>query len=431
MKKTVLFWSLILFASHLYGQIMMDIEGSISVGNSVSNYPESGTIQWTGDDFEAFNGASWLSLTDSTRLPKINGHILTEPLTVIHGPSGEQFGSSIDMNDRWLVVGAPAADIDGNSNQGCLYVFEKINGVWISSDTLANPTGAPSDFLGRNLKLSDSLIVSYQLENASNRQGEIVTFEFDGSDWVHHSNLVSPSPQNEEHFGRAMILNGDELIVGAYGGTVNNATYAGSIYIFHFINNLWQLDQTIFSDNVQQDAIFGYSIALANDILAISAPGENIGNVNGSGRVSLFEKSTNGYTLMDDLVSPTLTANQGFGFSISFKDSELLIGSSSNSINSIYLAKSQSNSWMISGELNAQDTNNISFGNIGIGGENSIFVSALKTGPLSNCHVFQKIRNTWFLTHLFGEFAGTIRSINYFDGSVVIGVNNDTKVYIY
>ena len=64
--KKILLTSLIAFITmvHLLGQNdKMVIEGSISIGGSEEASPSPGTIRWTGIDFEAFNGLTWVTLT--------------------------------------------------------------------------------------------------------------------------------------------------------------------------------------------------------------------------------------------------------------------------------------------------------------------------------------------------------------------------------
>jgi len=39
------------------------IDGAIVIGNSLEQNPQSGTIKWTGQDFEGYDGTSWKSLT--------------------------------------------------------------------------------------------------------------------------------------------------------------------------------------------------------------------------------------------------------------------------------------------------------------------------------------------------------------------------------
>ena len=63
MKISIIY--LLLFTSSYYllaQNKLLDVDGGIRIGH-VSSIPEPGIIQWTGTDFEGWNGTTWLSLT--------------------------------------------------------------------------------------------------------------------------------------------------------------------------------------------------------------------------------------------------------------------------------------------------------------------------------------------------------------------------------
>ena len=47
----------------LVSQEILELEGAIHIGNSEAAFPDPGTIQWTGSDFQVYNGYMWVSLT--------------------------------------------------------------------------------------------------------------------------------------------------------------------------------------------------------------------------------------------------------------------------------------------------------------------------------------------------------------------------------
>ena len=47
----------------------MEVGGSLVIDDSQEVSPAAGTIRWTGVDFEAYNGADWVSLTDGAHCP--------------------------------------------------------------------------------------------------------------------------------------------------------------------------------------------------------------------------------------------------------------------------------------------------------------------------------------------------------------------------
>jgi len=69
MKQILILVSLFLlfFTTNTFSQVSgkekMYVEGAINISNSEASPPEAGTIRWTGQDFEGFNGTEWKSLT--------------------------------------------------------------------------------------------------------------------------------------------------------------------------------------------------------------------------------------------------------------------------------------------------------------------------------------------------------------------------------
>jgi len=57
----------------------MEIEGALILSNSEDPTPEAGTIRWTGQDFEGFDGTQWKSLTNCYSNPQSSDAIITCP----------------------------------------------------------------------------------------------------------------------------------------------------------------------------------------------------------------------------------------------------------------------------------------------------------------------------------------------------------------
>ncbi|MPZ21839.1 MAG: hypothetical protein GEV06_28780, partial [Luteitalea sp.] len=69
----------------------------------------------------------------------------TAQLTASGGAAGDLFGRSVAINGNTAVVGAPYADVDGNSGQGAAYVFTEAGGNWIQTAQLTASNGSGGD----------------------------------------------------------------------------------------------------------------------------------------------------------------------------------------------------------------------------------------------------------------------------------------------
>ena len=76
---------------------LLDINGGLKIGNSLNSNP--GTIRWTGENFEGFDGSEWLSFSSSSVNPWI------ENSKGIYYESGN-IGIGSDLNDHLLELNA-------------------------------------------------------------------------------------------------------------------------------------------------------------------------------------------------------------------------------------------------------------------------------------------------------------------------------------
>jgi cysteine-rich repeat protein len=91
-------------------------------------------------------GATWPSSSE------------TQKLTASDGAAGDALGWSVSISGNVALVGANAADVGGNSNQGAAYIFRSPDGgtTWPSSETqkLTASDGNTGYFLGRSVSIS-------------------------------------------------------------------------------------------------------------------------------------------------------------------------------------------------------------------------------------------------------------------------------------
>lgn len=139
---------------------------------------------------------------------------LTQKLTNAKLNTGDKFGFSVSINDKYVVVGAPQNDGD-STNTGAAYVFQK---------------GVGGD---------DAFSLVYD--------------------------LISPTPENSAQFGWSVAVNSNGVIaVGAKGDRVAK----GSVYIFKPNATLWEHTFTIEPDVTASLANLGnagWSVAIDDE----------------------------------------------------------------------------------------------------------------------------------------------------------------------
>jgi len=287
--------------------------------------------------------------------------------------STDKFGTSVDINDNLMVIGAPNHSFDQNEsisasqnkpNAGAAWVFENIEGNWVEQQKLASW----SDELGDNDRTGDILARSpdgmriavasvnhsndaegnFYLDNA----GAVYVWIWNSatSKWLIEQKIVASNRTTNANFGSSIALSDDTLVIGAEGGTSGDVI-GGSAYVYKFDSTPgkkypWVFETQLLPTNIPliAGAKFGKSVAIngSNEVL-VGAPSHSndaAGNaVIGAGVAYYFKQiapgqwnniqsfvagSTNG----NNTIPVTRTTNANFGSSVSCAGNDIMIGAS-------------------------------------------------------------------------------------------------------
>jgi len=270
--------------------------------------------------------------------------ICISPLNKITSPNptSESFGGAVAVDGHRMVIGAYGND-SAASNAGIAYVYELVDRNWTLQTTLIAPDAAPEKYFGAGVAIDgDRLMVSSWLDGG---YGSIYVYELimntdtGEKEWTYQTKIMAPSTAYMQNFGRAMDLQGDQLVVGdqRYDYKDNGAVF---VYVVNPVNGVWTLQQTIYSQqhNIRNGGDygewFGDSVSLDGDRLFIGAAYEDIFKNNGTvlyqaGAVYLYEKSPGGsWTFKTKITAPDAAAFDYFGYGVAVHGDRLMIGSS-------------------------------------------------------------------------------------------------------
>jgi FG-GAP repeat len=202
-------------------------------------------------------------------------YLPTELLGVSSAPRTGQFGAALASWGDTLAVGAPNADIaNGPTDAGTVYVHQLVNGQWDKATRIILP---PMQWRQANM-----------------------------------------------HFGAAVALYDDRLLIGAPGEDISGKADAGAVYFFRRdANGIWQLDAREESGTVQAGEHLGAAVALTLSYAAAGAPEYNLNsNTQDTGRLQLFHRTSvnGGYLLDGDLHISAAQTNDAFGSSVAIQD---------------------------------------------------------------------------------------------------------------
>ena len=223
------------------------------------------------------------------------------------------FGSSVALSGDTLAVGSSnessgATGIDGNQldtsgpGAGAVYVFTRSVAAWSQQAYVKATNTRPSAQFGFSVALSgDTLAVgaSGEASNATGvngnpgdtsapNAGAAYVFTRSGTTWSRQAYIKASTTRMDANFGYAMALVGDALAVGSYGEASNaigingsqadtSAPNAGAAYVFRRSGATWAQQAYVKASNPRGSALFGSSVALSGDTLAVGSYNESSG----------------------------------------------------------------------------------------------------------------------------------------------------------
>lgn len=145
-----------------------------------------------------------------------NGSAFAQTIKLLasDGASGDAFGFSVSLWGKRAVIGAFQDDIGNNVNQGSAYVFELGANGWTEVIKLTAPDGLGNDEFGKDVRIcGDRIFVgaSRRDEGVNPDQGAMYRYDRIGGVWSFVEKVTLASP------GRSNALYGDHIGVDAQG----------------------------------------------------------------------------------------------------------------------------------------------------------------------------------------------------------------------
>jgi len=199
------------------------------------------------------------------------------------GQYGDACGYDIAINGDIAVMLCPYHDVNGNVNQGAVYIFERHEGGtnnWGESAILIASDGAVNDYLGASIILQNERIVigaDYVTVGGNSSQGAVYIFEKDAGSsigWTEMAKLTSSDGQANDLFGWDIAMHGNRIISGAPRADVSGKVDQGAIYVYEYdtiVPNQWaEIQKLVASDGMAGDQ-FGWATAMDGQKLMAGA----------------------------------------------------------------------------------------------------------------------------------------------------------------
>jgi hypothetical protein len=283
------------------------------------------------------------------------------------------FGYSIAVSGDTVVVGAYGEDsnatgVDGDgtnnlaSSSGAVYIFIRSGGAWSQQAYLKASNTEASDFFGYSIAISgDTLVVGAygedsaatgvdgnQADNLASGSGAAYVFTRTAGVWSQQAYLKASNTEANDAFGRSVAIDGDTLVVGAYGedsnatgvdgNQANNlAIDSGAVYAFTRSGTIWSQQAYLKASNTGASDSFGISVSISGDTVIVGAYGEDSnatgvnGNqannlISGSGAAYVFTRSSGTWSQQAYLKASNTEALDYFGSSVAVSDNTVVVG---------------------------------------------------------------------------------------------------------
>ena len=211
----------------------------------------------------------------------------------------DEFGRSVAISGDTMVIGAwnessgvGNDESDNSANgAGAVYVFVRTDDSWSQQAYLKASNAETGDSFGYSVAISGDVIVVGAYREASNATGidgdennnsmsdagAAYVFERTGTSWSQQAYLKASNTDAGDLFGYSVAISGDTIAIGAYKDDgVDNAIFdSGAVYIFTRSGTTWGQQTYIRASNSDPADYFGSAVAIAGNNIIVGAYGED------------------------------------------------------------------------------------------------------------------------------------------------------------
>ncbi len=244
-----------------------------------------------------------------------------------NGRPHDAFGQAIAIHGTTALIGA----VDVNNWEGAIYVFTQTGGVWTEGQEFMAEDGAPGNqaTFGTAIMIDGDTAVIGALGatvNGHANQGAAYVFKQTGGIWNQVAKLVADDGDANNYFGQAAAISGDNIVVGAYGASVDGNALQGAAYVYANVGGTWTFAHKLVADDGVGGEFFGRSVAMSGTRALVGAPYASIDGTASRGAVYVYDGSTSDWTETGKIVADSGDLGDAFGFSLAATPTHMVVG---------------------------------------------------------------------------------------------------------
>jgi len=277
--------------------------------------------------------SGWVNATENARL------------IASDGVAEDYFGYSLAVSGNTIVAGTPFHTVGKYSGQGEAYVFVRPRSGWAGTRTenarLTASNGGRYDNFGVSVAVSGKTIVVGANQHKVGKhsgQGEAYVFVRPRSGWAgtrtENARLTASHGATDDSFGFSVAVSGNTIVAGAQFRNVGKHSDQGEAYVFVRPRSGWAGTRTenarLTASNGATRDQFGWSVAVSGDTIVAGVPFHKIGKHDGQGEAYVFVRPRSGWA-GTRTENARLTASNGatgddFGYSVAVSGDTIVPG---------------------------------------------------------------------------------------------------------
>lgn len=154
----------------------------------------------------------------------------TQKLTALDAASHAAFGTSMDVDGDYAVIGAPFDDNAGD-DAGAAYIFHGVGSDWHQQAKFTAMDASAGDEFGYSVDLHGNFtVVSAMMDNENGTDsGSAYLFNHDGTTWLQLEKFTASDAAANDYFGMCVGINGNYAFAGS-----SFKDHSGAVYAYDF-----------------------------------------------------------------------------------------------------------------------------------------------------------------------------------------------------
>ncbi len=272
---------------------------------------------------------------------------------------GDRFGFSLDNHQDTAAIGAWTTDRD----KGTVYIYKLINGQWQKSSQIVSDDVQNGDLFGSSVAVDGDYILVGAYGDDNDTGSAYLFGQNDQNSVVGQIFKINASDsQQDDLFGISVAIDAKNILIGAQGDDQDYSN-AGSVYAYRLDENDNLADElkiTAVEQNL--DDFLGCSVAIDGQWAFAGAYGDDDMGEN-SGAVYVCKQALVPedplWVKFAKLTDPNGTGGENFGFSIAAQDGYMIIGAKGDNFETgsafIYKYDQDTEQWMLMQKLTPFD----------------------------------------------------------------------------